>query len=384
MKPGIPLAWRQLLKEKKRLAAATSGIMFAVILMLVQLGFQDALMASAGLHAEALGSDIILASPQYQYLLESDNFPERRLYQAAVHPLVRSVARLYIGFLPWKNPVTRVGRSILVLGVPPRHGVFSLASIDDNIEKLRDPNTVLFDSRGRPEYGPIARTLAEGRPMATEILNRRVVVGGLFNIGTTFGVDGTVVVSDAGLMRMQPGRDPGAVTLGLIRLKPGASAVLVRDELGRMLPPDVRVYTRRGFIEHEQQYWTANTPVGFIFKLGVGMGLAVGLVIVYQILYTDVMDHLEEYATLKAIGFTDGYLSMVVCQEGVILSVFGFLPGAAISTITYHAAAAATFLPLAMTGQRLITVYAFTAAMCLAAAGLALRPVRRVDPAEIL
>jgi putative ABC transport system permease protein len=197
-------------------------------------------------------------------------------------------------------------------------------------------------------------------------------------------VDGTVIVSDSAFFRMAPYRERGAITLGLIRLKPGADARQARDRLQHRLPPDVRVYTRSGFVAREQQYWSTNTPVGFLFKLGVAMGIFVGLIIVYQILYTDVMEHLQEYATLKAIGFTDWYLAGVVLQQGLILSLLGFVPGAVLSAIVYEVTARATFLPLGMTAQRMGVVYALTAAMCVTAAALAIGPVRTVDPADIL
>lgn len=384
MNSGVALAWRQLLKEKKRVAAAAAGILFAVALMLMQLGFQDALMSSAGLHARAFDCDLILSTPQYQYLLQPGNFPERRLYQAAADSRVESVAPLYLSGLPWKNPVTRTLRMALIIGAPPRHGVFSNPGIDSNIEKLRDPEQALFDAKGRTEFGPVAGMVRAGHPVETEIANCKVVVTGLFEIGTTFGVDGTVIVSDDAFLRMMPFRDRGAITLGLIRLKPGADPETVRAALSAALPNDVRVFTREGFIAREQGYWSANTPVGYLFKLGVGMGLLIGTVIVYQILYTDVMQNLEEYATLKAIGYSNAYLSSVVLAQGVILSLLGFVPGAALTAMVYNATAKATFLPLQMTAARMLAVYALTAGMCLAAAIFAMSPVRNVDPAEIL
>ncbi|MCX6592029.1 MAG: ABC transporter permease DevC [Acidobacteria bacterium] len=365
-------------------AAAVAGIVFAVVLMLIQLGFQDALMTSAGVHMAALDCDLILATPQYQYLLQSGFFPERRLYQAAAHEQVAGVAPLYLTGLPFKNPVTREQRMILVMGVPPRPGIFSVPAVNQQILRLRDPEQVLFDSKGRTEYGPIAEMIGRGQPVETEVANRRTVVAGLFEIGTTFGVDGTIVVGDDAFFRLVPGRERGEITLGLIRLNAGADPEQVRQSLAQRLPNDVRVYTRRGFVEHEQHYWSTNTPVGFIFKLGVSMGLFVGLIIVYQILYNDVMENLQEYATLKAIGFTDRYLAGVVLQQGLILSVLGFLPGAGLTVAIYDVTAKATFLPLGMTLERLAIVYALTAGMCLVAAALAMRPVRKIDPPDIL
>jgi len=192
------------------------------------------------------------------------------------------------------------------------------------------------------------------------------------------------VVSDVAFLRMMPGRERGSVALGLIRLRQGADPDRVRDDLERRLPNDVRVYTREGFITHEQHYWSTNTPVGFLFKLGVALGLFVGLIIVYQILYTDVIEHLKEYATLKAIGYTDWYLGRVVLQQGLILSWLGFIPGALIAEGVYRVTAGVTFLPLGMTMRRMLAVYALTAAMCVVGAALAIRPVRTTNPADLV
>lgn len=381
MSLGVPLAWAQLRREKKRVAAAIAGITFAVMLMLVQLGFEEALMASAGVHVNALDCDLILASPNYQYLLQPGSFPERRLYQATGDVRVDSIAPLYLTGLPWTNPVTRRHRMILVIGTQPRPGVFALPEIDAQITKLRDPEAALYDAKGRTEYGPVVEALQQGHHVETEISDRRVAINGLFNIGTTFGVDGTVIVSDLAFHRMLPTR---GVNLGLIRLARAADAEQVRETLAARLPRDVTVYTRQGFIRHEQDYWSTNTPVGFLFKLGVGMGLAVGLIIVYQILYTDVMEHLTEYATLKAIGYTDLYLTYVVLQQGLLLSALGFLPGAALTMVVYKVTAGVTFLPLGMTAARLAGVYLLTATFCLIAAVLAIRPIRTANPADIL
>lgn len=381
MNSGVALAWAQLRREKKRVAAAVAGIMFAVVLMLVQLGFEEALLTSAGVHASALHGDLILATPHYQYLLQPGSFPKGRLYQAAGDPRVESVAPLYLTGLPWSNPETHQHRMILVMGAEPRHGVFRNPEIDSQIAKLRDPEAALFDAQGRTEYGPVADAFGSGQPVHTEIANRRVSVAGVFSIGTTFGVDGTVIVSDQAFHRMLPA---AGVSLGLIRLRDDADAEQVRRDLAARLPKDVDVYTRDGFIQREQTYWSTNTPIGFIFKLGVGMGLFVGLIIVYQILYTDVMEHLTEYATLKAIGYTNLYLAKVVLQQGLLLSAFGFVPGALLTLVVYKFAAAATFLPLGMTADRLIGVYTLTAVFCLIAAAFAIRPLRTAAPADIL
>jgi putative ABC transport system permease protein len=145
----------------------------------------------------------------------------------------------------------------------------------------------------------------------------------------------------------------------------------------------VEVLTRDEFIQREVDYWSKATPIGYVFGFGVIVGLTVGGIIVYQILFADVSDHVREYATLKAMGYTDGFLSRVVLQEALLLAVLGFLPGLALAALLYRTVGAATQLPMAMTPGRLAGVLALTVGMCCLAAAMALRRVRSADPAEV-
>src|SRR5438128_2546359 len=139
MTSAFGLAWAQLRNQKKRVGAAAGGIVFAVVLMLVQMGFEDALMTSAGVHIRALDCDLIIVSPNYQYLLETGAFAERRLYQAGGDEHVDSVAPLYRSGLPWRDPETRQHRMIRLLAWPPRHGTFPQPVIDRPLPDLKHP-----------------------------------------------------------------------------------------------------------------------------------------------------------------------------------------------------------------------------------------------------
>ena len=129
--------------------------------------------------------------------------------------------------------------------------------------------------------------------------------------------------------------------------------------------------------------WQNSTSIGFIFTLGTVMGFIVGIVIVYQILYTDVADHLSEYATLKAMGYTNFYLLTVVFQEAVILAVVGFFPGMAAAVGLYTMTRNATSLPLFMTVVRAATVLALTMIMCTISGAIAVRKLSAADPADM-
>jgi putative ABC transport system permease protein len=242
---------------------------------------------------------------------------------------------------------------------------------------------VLFDRGSRPEFGPVADTIDAGKPVVTEINDREIVVVGLFEMGTSFGIDGSVITSDDNWLRLFPERPRSEIQLGLIRLKEGRDANAVRDALAEYLPDDVLVLTKQQFVQREKNYWNSATPIGYIFAFGAIMGFVVGAIIVYQILFADVSEHLNEYATLRAIGYRNRFVSGIVLQEAAILAVLGYLPGLAIVWWLYGKAAAATNLPLYITQERAVTVFLMTLAMCALSALLAVRKVRRLDPAEV-
>ena len=79
--------------------------------------------------------------------------------------------------------------------------------------------------------------------------------------------------------------------------------------------------------EEDLRYQQTRRPTGIIFGFGVLIGVLVGLVIVYQVLSTDVADHLREYATFKAMGYGPGFFLGVVFEEALILGIMGFMPG---------------------------------------------------------
>jgi putative ABC transport system permease protein len=377
------LAWLQLRKEPRRLSAAIAGILFAVVLMLVQLGFEDALFRSSMNLLSHLDADLVMFSPAFRALNVAAFFSERRLYQAQAHPAVQSVASVYMGSLMWLNPDTKRQSRIFLIGYEPSSHVLNIDEIKSQMKLTQSTGVVLFDRESRPEFGDVPRWMREHGSVVTEVEGKRTEVGGLFNLGTSFLADGTIITSDVNFVRLVPYRQLGIPDLGLIKLRPGSDRARTLAELKKILPSDVEVTTREEIMEKERLFWAESTPIGFVFRLGLGMGLVVGTIIVYQILYTDVTNHLPEYATLKALGHADSYLYAIVIFESLILSVLGFLPGMALSQAVYTVARNATLLPLRMSLPRIGVVYALTVVMCCTSGGLAVRRLRQADPAEI-
>jgi putative ABC transport system permease protein len=294
------------------------------------------------------------------------------------------VAAVYANQALWRNPAARDDtRSIFVLGFDPAERVFDLPEVRERQHELRMPDVALYDAASRPEFGPVAEWFRARGPLETEIGGRNVRVIGLYELGTSFGIDASIVTSDLNFQRIFPQHPPGLIQIGLVRLEPGTAPEAARDAIAAALPGDVEVLTRADFRRREIHYWDTATPIGYVFAFGVIVGLVVGSIIVYQILFADVSDHLKEYATLKAMGYTNGYLFRVVLQEAVILAVLGYVPGLLVVLALYRLAGDATSLPLEMTLARGVAVLALTAGMCCLSGAIALRKLRNADPADV-
>jgi putative ABC transport system permease protein len=384
MKRSIPLGLHQLWHQKLRMLAAILGITFAVVLIFMQLEFREALNTSSVRYHTSLEYDLAMLSPKTDFLLVSKQFPRNRLYQVLGFDAVESVTPVYLGMAVWRNPVEpQRSRSIFVMGFDPIDHGFGQLITPENHRQLQIPHQVIFDRLSRPEYGPAADLMASRGEIVTEINDREFTVVDLYAVGTSFGLDGGIITSDLNFRRIFPDRPESSIDLGLIRLKPGHAPETVKQSVLDELPGDVRVLTRSEFAQLEIDHWENTTPIGYVFTFGVIMGLVVGAIIVYQILYSDVQDHLQEYATLLAMGYTHRHLRGVVLQEAVVLATLGFLPGMAIAVLLYRVSADATQLPLAMTAAEAAVVFGLTLAMCTFSGSFALRRLRAVDPAEV-
>lgn len=386
---NIPLAWLQLVKQKVRFLVALAGIAFISVLMFMQIGFQDALYASATQVHKHLRGDLFLVSSQYKSLTSTQSFPRSRLYQTLGFNGIASVEPLYVQFAKLKNPLNGRKYPIYVLGFDPVKSIFRLPEIDQDFQLLKIPDQVFFDRAARPEFGPIAEYFQKNKPISMEIFSYlgtvgyKVKVSGLFTLGPSFGVDGNLIVSSSTFFRIFPEHRSNQVDIGSIYLQPHVNPQTILATLSANLPDDVIVMTRQEFIDFEKSYWTLRTPIGFVFNLMVTMGFVVGVIVVYQILYSNISSHFVQFATLKAMGFRNKYLLNVVFQQAVILAVLGYIPGFAISLGLYDIAKDATKLPIVMDINKGLLVFTSVIVMCLTSGFFSTNKLRKVDPAEI-
>jgi len=386
---NIPLPWLQLVKQKVRFFVALAGIAFISVLMFMQIGFQDALYASATQVHKHLQGDLFLISSQYKSLTSTQSFPRSRLYQTLGFNGIESVEPLYVQFAKLKNPINGRKYPIYVLGFEPVKSIFKLPEVERDFQLLKIPDQVFFDRAARPEFGPIAEYFQNNKPITMEIfsylgtIGYKVKVSGLFTLGPSFGVDGNLIVSSSTFLKIFPEHGVNKIDIGSIHLQPNANIKTILATLSNSLPKDVTVMTRQDFIDFEKSYWTLRTPIGFVFNLMVMMGFVVGVIVVYQILYSNISTHFVQFATLKAMGFRNKYLLNVVFQQAIILAILGYIPGFAISLGLYDLAKDATKLPIVMDVSKALLVFTSVMVMCLTSGFFSTNKLRKVDPAEI-
>jgi putative ABC transport system permease protein len=370
--------------NKRRLAASTAGIACAVLLMFTQIGFLNAMFDSATELIRVLDADLVVISKLTTGLTTTAGFPRARLYQALGVDGVTQAEPVFIeaASARWKNPDDGTSRPIRVLAFDPDRSVLTLPDVERAQAALKMPDTALVDVKSKPLYGD----RREG--LTTELARRSIRVVGLFALGTDLANDGTIIVSTRTFGRFFPHRraadgDVDGVELGVIRLAAGADVESVRRALARTLPPDVLVFTKQEFMQRERAHWQGTTPIGFIFGLGTAVGFLIGVMICYQILFTDVTDHLPQFATAKAIGYSNGYLARLIVYEALLLSLVGFAFGLAGGQLLYWALAALTGMLMYLTPGRVALIFTLTVTMTIVSALFAARKAMATDPAEV-
>lgn len=377
-----PLGWKQLKHSKSRMLVAVAGIAFADLLMFAQLGIQEALFDSNTRLQTRIEADIILMNRQARDFRLLHTLARRRLFQAQDVPGVASVNALYTGDITWRNPQTRQKTNLTIIGQNLEQPGLDLVKDPTLLDQLKQPNTVLFDAASRGDYQEVIAQVQSGQVVSTEIDRNTVKVVGTFELGASFASDGLLLTSQETFLRLFPRRDPGQVSLGLVRVEEGYEVEQIVNLLQQRLSEEVKVLTKDEFVAFELAYWNEVSPIGIVFGFGTIMAFVVGIVIVYQILSTDVNQHLAEYATFKAMGYRDRYLLMIVFEEALILAVLGFIPGWGLAILQYRAVAQAASLPIRMTGSRLMFVFVLTLLMCCLSGAIATRKVLTADPAD--
>lgn len=379
-----PLGWLQLVHYPLRFVMAIAGVAFAVLLVFMQLGFMNMLFDTTVMLHRQIKADIVLVNPAARNLIDIRTFPRRRLIQALGVEGVADVEALYIGQANWIKPGTADRGNILAIGVRSDFDAFHTPGVSALQPNLSVPGTALFDTGSRGDFRAFSQGIRDGARPTTEVGGKRVSFEGLFRLGASFGSEGSIIVSDQTFFSILPRANPATPNLGMIKVAPGHDPAAVARRIAEAVAgQDVKVMTMAEFIATSRDFLAKESPIAYIFTFGVIMGLVVGIVIVIQILSTDVQDHLPEYATFKAMGFTNRSLLGVVYEQSAILTVCGFIPGLLAALGGYELVRRGVSMPIQMPPDRVGMVFAMTAAMCVIAGTIAMRRVSKADPAEV-
>ena len=380
--PDRPLAWAQLSHQKIRLGVAMGGIAFANVLIFMQLGFLTLFNAGATTFPEKLKGDLFLLEDQAKSS-DAKGFERIRLYQAGAISGVKTVTPVYMRYGSFAFNKTEFSPITRIIAYDPRAQILDLPEVTAQQSKLARPNAFLFDRIARGQLAPIVKRLESPGILPTFLDNQRVETVGLFTLGNSMilGGEGNLITTNTTYATMFGNQILETVSIGILTVHSGADIQAIQRGIRKQVP-GVQVLTHQELIAKELLFQQEN-PTGVIFGFGAVMGFVVGIVVVYQVLYADVSDHLAEYATLKAMGYSDRSLLFVIFQESSILAVFGYVPGFGISIWMYQLISGLTKLPLVMDPGVALTVFILTFIMCSCSALIASGKLRSADPADV-
>lgn len=378
----LPIGWLQLTHSRTRFVAALSGVAFANVLVFVQLGIMLS-MATATLKPYSFfQADIMISAPDANAMTEGGNVARQWMYQAMADPDVVAGTGLFIANVSWHRAGKTLG--LTTYGIDPTQPAFLASELQPHARLLQLPNAAVVDRFSRDLPQEVAAAIRPQSPLTFETGGTQLTLYDTFAGGGGFGIDGFMMVSDQTFLALFPARRSGAPDHILLKVAAGADPVAVASRVRDLVSPkSLRVRSFADAAQEELSYQQTQRPTGIIFGFGVIIGVLVGLVIVYQVLSTDVADHLSEYATFKAMGYGQGFFLSIVLEEALILGVLGFIPGFAVANLLLLGMARATTLPLTMTTGMALAVFVGTVIACSLSGVIATRRLAAADPADL-
>jgi putative ABC transport system permease protein len=379
---AVPLARRNFVANGRRLVRSLAGIAFAALLMMVELGLQSGFVESSLAILRRLDGELMLMSSAKYQFVNPEPFNRRQLYAARGVSGVASVRPLYIQRGTWKNPKDLKLTLVMVFAFDPDQPVFLFPEINAHLDALRQPDTIMVDRRAREAVGSVS----EGTE--TELSRRKVTVVGTFQLGPDFFSDGNVIMSDRNFFKFfgAGSADPAElpdVEIGVVKVLPGYAVSDVQRAIAATMPENVELLTKSELIAREAQFHDELTAVGPMFWIGTVVGFAVGMLISYQILFSELSDQTSQYATLKAMGYENRYLVKVVLQQAVFYALLGYIPAWLLSHVVFHMISEMALMPMSVSFSLTAISLGLTVVMCVASAIIAVRRVIAADPAEL-
>jgi len=372
----LKLAWKNMMHNRVRTLVLLSGMGFSILLLFMQVGFYKASTINSTMIYDMFRFDAVMLAPNYLFISDAGTIPLRRLKIAQADPGVETAAPLFMDQAQMRHPVTGNLNAIMVLGVDVDTAPFKAFANNEKLPLIAMEDSILMDRKAALDYGPLPVGVQ------TELNGRRVRISGDFSNGAGFISGGSVIMNDATFAKVM-GRSIWRPSAALLTFAKGADAHQVMSRLKTRLSGDVQVITRKELNKRERHFFMSINPIGVMFTSGAVIAFMVGAVILYQILSSEVLHHLREYATLKAMGYTDQDLKFVVMAQGLFMTVVGFIPSSGLAFLLYDVLRNTIQVPVRMTPQLLLFIFASSLVMSAISGVLAVRRIETADPAEL-
>lgn len=368
------IAWRNLAHDRIRFLVTLVGIVFSVVLMAVQSGLLVGFVVTIANVVDNTAADIWVVGRGVRSVDLPTAIPERRRYQILSLPGIATVDPLMHVFAILKRP-DGGAESVVVVGFDTATGTGGPWSlIEGRIEDLQQPDAVILDRLYRGKLG------IERIGQVIEINGRRARVVG-FTDGIRTFTQAPHVFADIKTARYLAGFAESQLNYLLVRAMPGQDHAALRDAI-RARVPEIDAHTRAEFARRSVLYWLVTTGAGFSLVISAALGLVVGIVVTAQTLYATTIDHLPEYATLRAMGAPARYLHGIILRQATIAAGIGYALGIAIAGLVVASArdsSAAMLMPWPLAAALGVA----TVAMCAAAAVISIRKVMAIDPVSV-
>jgi putative ABC transport system permease protein len=371
---SIDLGVRMLFHQRWRLLSMSVSVAVGVVVVFVEMGLLQGILDSQALIATLVRGELIVMNKARTDLHRWDKIDAIRLAQIAAIPGVAKVMPVYEDHVSLRDPDDNRVRRIILFAFSPNDMPLNIGNPAKVSADLKMSHSFLFDRLSRPIFGDIK----PGQDI--EIDKYPLRVSGLIRIGPDIVNDGNIVMSEGQWLARSPDSKP---IMGVISVDPDANTDAVRTNILANLPDDIAVMTPQEAVKRENSATLKSTPIGLLFAAGMIAGIFIGTINCYQVLFTEVSDHLGQFATLKAIGFTQEFLQAVILTQAALLSGTGFAAGLILSAIADAYIASATMLPTQIHVMSASLVYLGTAVMCILAGWIAVGRLQAADPAAL-
>ncbi len=369
------LAFRNLFHDRLRLVATVIGIVFSIVLVMVQMGLYFGFGRMVTTMIDNASADLWVMPKGTKCFEDPSLLDARQRNRALSVPGVAEAIPLVIGFADWRTP-TGSSTPVFVVGSDLRSGGLEPWNlVEGRVESLSTPNSVAVDKSYFDRLGVTGLgARAEIRQQAVRVA---AITDGIRSFTTT-----PYVFMDVDRARSYTGTPSSKATYFLVRLDNGSNLDAVRANLQSTLGTDVEVLKPSEFRERSRQFWLFGTGAGAALFAGAILGIIVGTVIVAQTLYSSTKDHINEFATLRAMGSSRGYIYKVIIWQAILNAVIGFGLAALVGAAVVHATAASA-LPIVITPELSVGLFVLTVVMCIISAIAAIMKVTRIDPAQV-